>query len=230
LDSIYRDKTYLSNNPGWHEEDAPFKAEMIFKIIKRNGLKPSEICEVGCGSGEILIQLSEKFPEAKLTGYDIAPDALDIARKKESERVKFFQKELNEIPKDQFDLVLTIDVIEHLENYFEFLRNLSQKSSNFIFHIPLDLSVWTLFREQMLIESKERVGHIHNFSEGFIKSILKDCGFEIKDSFFTEPVYIPQNIKERFVNVLRKVLFRIHPILPVKLIGGYSLMVFAVRK
>ena len=58
---IYLDGTYLDKNPGWHEEDSAWKAEKILKILKRNKLKPSSICEVGCGAGEILSCLQREL-------------------------------------------------------------------------------------------------------------------------------------------------------------------------
>lgn len=129
-----------------------------------------------------------------------------------------------------FDLMLIIDVIEHLENYFSFLKSISERSKYFVFHIPLDMSVWSLMREGILIESKNRVGHIHNFTEGFIISILQDYGFKILAQHYTEPVYKVNSFKQKVVNVIHKVLYRFSPWLCSKIMGGYSIMVLAERK
>src|SRR6266487_6207817 len=183
MQDIYNDKTYLSNNPNWHEEDAPFKTEKILLLLKRNSIAFNTVCEIGCGSGEILVQLSAKLPETvKIFGFDISKDAISIAKKKETGRIKFELKDITDKnEKYFFDLLLVIDVIEHIDNYFKFLSDIAMKGKYTIFHIPLDICVWSLFRERMLIESKERVGHIHNFTEDFITSILTDYGFKIID-------------------------------------------------
>jgi hypothetical protein len=33
--NIYQDGTYLENNSSWHEEDSPFKAGQIKRIIEK---------------------------------------------------------------------------------------------------------------------------------------------------------------------------------------------------
>lgn len=38
MTQIYNDGTYHENNPTWHEEDSPWKALQIQKIIERNSL------------------------------------------------------------------------------------------------------------------------------------------------------------------------------------------------
>ncbi|MEI8047810.1 MAG: class I SAM-dependent methyltransferase [Bacteroidota bacterium] len=228
---IYNDQTYLTNNPTWHEEDTEFKVDRIESILRKHQVSFEKVCDVGCGSGEILLQLLKRFPEIKTgVGYDISNDAIAIADKKTNDRLHF---ELQDIAftddSISFDLMLVIDVIEHLENYFSFLDSISGKSRYFVFHIPLDMSVWSLMREGILIESKKRVGHIHNFTQDFILSILVDHGFTILGQAFTEPVNKVESFKQRIVDIIRQSLYKISPRFCSKFLGGYSIMVLAQR-
>jgi len=227
MKDIYNDNSYLSKNPTWQAEDASFKADKIIELLKRNKVDFKTVCEVGCGSGEILVQLESRMPYATaFFGFDISKDAINIARKKETDKIKFEVKNIsNNNNEEHYDLMLVIDVIEHVENYFEFLEGIVHKGSYTVFHIPLDMYIWSLFREQMLIESKNRVGHIHNFTENFIINILKDCGFEIIDKIYTEPILKNAGSKQKFIHLLRKSLFRINKRFCTKTIGGYSIMV-----
>lgn len=226
MKNIYNDKTYLKNNPSWHEEDAPFKTTKIIKILERNSISFKTICEVGCGSGEILVQLESRLSVPNnFIGFDISNDAINIAKKKETDKIKFEVKDITDKDDNSFyDLILVIDVIEHLEDYFRFLNGIVSKGKYTIFHIPLDMSIWSLFRENILIESKDRVGHIHNFTEDFIQHILSDHGFEIIDKIYTEPNYKAISIKQKFVSFLRKFLFRINKRFCTKTLGGYSIL------
>ena len=206
MKDIYNDTTYLSNNPSWHEEDASFKAGKILQLLRQNPLAFKNVCEIGCGSGEILVQLSSELPETvKLFGFDISKDAINLATQKETGRIKF---ELKDIPdqseKYYFDLLLVIDVVEHVNNYFKFLAAIASKGRYTIFHIPLDMCIWSLFREKMLIESKERVGHIHNFTEDFIISILTDHGFKIIDKIYTEPTFERRSFQAKIYKRYKK--------------------------
>lgn len=226
---IYNNHTYLTNNPTWHEEDAGFKATKILQLLERNGLKYTTACEVGCGSGEILVQMASKTDNAiQYLGVDISEDAIRIAKAKEVNNIHFELKDITVASNtDSFDLLMVIDVIEHIENYFDFIQSINSKAKYTVFHIPLDMCLWTLLREQMLIESKERVGHIHNFTEDFVCSILKDKGFTIIDKLYTEPRTTPITFKEKMVTSARNLLFKIHPKFCTKTIGGYSIMVLA---
>lgn len=226
MEDIYNNNTYLNNNPTWHEEDACFKATKIMELLKRNSITFDTVCEAGCGSGEILVQLEKNLPGVKkFFGYDISNPAINIAKKKETAKIRFDVKNLaNKNENSFFDLLLVIDVIEHVDNYFAFLDGIASKSQYTVFHIPLDLCLWSLFREQMLIESKNRVGHIHNFTEDFIKSILSDYGFKIVDQMYTPPTFEKVSFKQKLVNTARKVLFRINEKLCTKTLGGYSIL------
>jgi predicted TPR repeat methyltransferase len=228
---IYNNQTYLENNPGWHEEDAVFKSDRIEKLLQDHPVHFNTVCEVGCGSGEILVQLRNRFPRVEnWVGYDISKDAIAIAKTKSETNLVFALQDIAKVNEsEKYDLMLIIDVIEHLENYFSFLDSISSHSRYFIFHIPLDMYVWSLLREGMLIESKKRVGHIHNFTEDFIKSILTDHGFTILHQIYTEPVAKINSVKQKVVDSLRRILFRISPKFCTKTLGGYSLLVLAEK-
>ena len=67
---MYRDGTYLDNNPTWHEEDSTWKAKQIKKIIESNALIPNKICEVGCGAGrftEIMLEAGAEIVSIDLS-------------------------------------------------------------------------------------------------------------------------------------------------------------------
>jgi SAM-dependent methyltransferase len=225
MDDIYNNQDYLKKNPHWHQEDSAFKAGFIHSILEKNKITYNSVCEVGCGAGEILVQLKQLNGSKAIaySGYDISRDAIALAQKKNS-RIDF---KCADITKENVsvDVMLIIDVIEHLRDYFSFLDDLSKKSKYTVFHIPLDMFVWSLFREQMLIESKERVGHIHNFSEDFIVSILKDHGYNIISKEYTAPDNSASSFKQKIKNTMRSVLFKIAPRFTTKTMGGYSLLV-----
>ncbi len=232
MSDIYNDNTYLNNNPDWHQEDAPFKTSKILQLLSNNKIPFHTVCEIGCGSGEILIQLSKKLESnIEFHGVDISAAAIEIAKKKETDQVKFELKDFTQSALiAPYDLLLVIDVIEHIENYFEFLQNIASKGKYTLFHIPLDMSFWSLFREQMLIESKDRIGHIHNFTEDFIISILQDKGFKLIDKIYTEPLLKNGNFKQKLIHQIRNILFRINKRFCTKTIGGYSIMVLTENK
>jgi hypothetical protein len=222
---IYLDETYLDNNPTWHVEDSPWKAEQIQKMLLNHNIKPKTICEVGCGAGEILKQLSKKSPSTSLYGYELSPQAFELCKSREDEKVKYFMENL--LDKDEhFELLLCIDVFEHVEDYIGFLKQLKQKANNHIFHIPLDITVSSVLRNTMM-SARQSVGHLHYFTPETALATLKDSGYEIVDYFFT-PSFddLPsKTLKSKIARLPRKMLYAISPKLMVKLLGGCSLLV-----
>lgn len=229
---IYEDGTYLDNNPSWHEEDSPWKAKQIMNIIKQNSLDPKTICEIGCGAGEILKQLSEQYSDVNLFGYEISPQAFEICSKKSKSNLTFKLSDLCEEDVAYFDIAMAIDVFEHVENYFDFLRKLKTKAEYKIFHIPLDLSVQTVLRSSPILKQRKLVGHIHYFTKETALETLRGTGYEIIDYFYTPDSLELLELSNRgwkanLLKIPRKLAFSIHKDLAVRLLGGYSLLVLA---
>jgi ubiquinone/menaquinone biosynthesis C-methylase UbiE len=80
---MYVGGEYFKNNPDWDIADARWKTDVIFGLLKKNNIKPKQVIEVGCGAGENLVELLKRDSNIeKLTGYDISPQAIDLAVKK----------------------------------------------------------------------------------------------------------------------------------------------------
>lgn len=220
---------YLERNPSWHTEDSPWKAGQILKMLDRNRLKVRSIAEVGCGGGGILRELHERMPDKTIefTGYDIAPDAIQMCETRTTSRLKFYI-DGPEHERVRYDLLLMIDVFEHVEDYMDFLRRETKRAPCCIFHIPLDMSVIGLLRNRPIAD-RRAIGHLHYFMKDTALATLKDCGLEVIDYFYTPSSIEAGNpsYKTRILNIFRRFLFVWNPDLTVKLLSGYSLMVLA---
>ena len=228
MQKVYDNGRYLENNPEWHEEDAVWKARKILAIINGNNLSPATICEIGCGAGEILNQLSMQLAkDVKFFGYDISHQAYAICQKKTKENLRFFLTDLLKEDEAFFDVVMAIDVFEHVEEYFTFLRQLKNKGVYKIFHIPLDLSVQNVLRSSPIMNKRETSYHIHYFTKETALATLEDTEYEILDYFYTGSSIEQPNLgwKASLMKVPRKLLFSITQDLTVRILGGFSLMV-----
>jgi hypothetical protein len=227
---LYTDGEYLSQNPTWHVEDSPWKAEQILKILRRNQLKPRTVCEVGCGAGEILVQLKRNLPDdCRFWGYDISPQAHCLAATREDDRLHFRLGSLTEERHTGFDLILVVDLLEHLEDYYAFLRELRPRGVHKVFHIPLDLSAYAVLRSNPILELRGSVGHIHYFTRDTALAALSDTGYELIDWFYppnTEPLR-GQPFRRRIKALFREGLYKLSPDFAVRALGRRTLMVLA---
>jgi SAM-dependent methyltransferase len=229
MNDIYKDGTYFKNNPNWHQEESPWKANQVMNVIKRNNLKLSSICDVGCGAGDVLRLLSENLPNSiSFTGYDISPQAFEISSKKSTSKIKFFLGDILEEDKT-FDLVTVLDIIEHVDDYYGFLRKLKSKARYKLFHIPLDLSIQRLLRASLFLQDMKEIGHIHFFTKETALAVIQRAGYKI-----IECTYIAKRIdltmggrKARLLTIPRIVLFSLNRDFASRLFGGWSLSVLA---
>lgn len=217
---------YLQNNPTWHTEDSPWKAKHILKMLGRNPIDVKSVVEVGCGAGEILNQLYSAMPgDVNFTGYDISGDAINFAKQREKERLKFKHENFLHI-EESCDLLLLIDVFEHVDDYLGFLRTCKTKAKYTLFHIPLDISVQAVWRNKLISERKT-VGHLHYFTKETALATLADSGYEIVDLFFTAATLdLPRHtFLSKLAVFPRKLMFKINKDFAAKLLGGFSLLI-----
>ena len=155
---------YLQANPTWHVEDSAWKATQILQMLERNKLQPKSVVEIGCGAGEILNQLQQRMTDKAIqfSGYEIAPDAFKLAQTREKENLHFYCEDFLQ-NNNSYDLLLMIDVFEHVDDYIGFIKKCSTKAGYKIFHIPLDISLWSVLTNYPA-SARKQVGHLHYFT------------------------------------------------------------------
>jgi SAM-dependent methyltransferase len=226
---LYTKGGYLEKNPTWHVEESPFKVKYILQLIRNNSLKVRSICEAGCGVGEVLRLLQLELPrDTDFTGFDISPQAHELSKSRENVHLRFRLADITQEHGIFFDLLLILDVIEHLEDYFSFLRGVRPLARYKIFHFPLDLSVQAVIRKNGLLKRRVDHAHLHYFSKETAVETLRDTGYVIRDWFYVarSNEIGPTRVQKLF-RVPRAALFAIHQNFAARLLGGYTLMVLA---
>lgn len=224
----YYDGHYEAHNPGWHEKDAEWKALQIAEFLPRQPPRPRSICDLGCGTGGVLAALRPRMPDTRLLGVEPSPQAASLAREMHPE-VPILEGTAADIP-ERVDLLMALDVFEHVEDYFGFLRSLHGVADRYLFHIPLDMSVSAVARMKPITEGRSKVGHLHYFSRETAIAALAECGFLCVAERYT-PVALSAPVTRRRTAVLRlprQYGARVAPHLTARFLGGFSLLVLAV--
>jgi hypothetical protein len=227
----YLDGTYLKDNPSWDREDALWKANLVAKILTDHHIQPSSICEVGCGAGDILRCLRSCFPLTGLFGYDISPQVTQfwIDNQDAHSCVSFNLGNFHELNTTQYDVLLMLDVFEHVRDPFSFLEESRAHARKFVFHIPLDLSAFGVARKAPLLNVRRSVGHLNFYTKDLALETLTDCGYKIIDWRYTEASINALNLpwKTRLASVPRKLFYWINKDVGVRLLGGETMLVLA---
>ncbi|MEO5892881.1 MAG: class I SAM-dependent methyltransferase [Ferruginibacter sp.] len=94
------------------------RAEKAWNTISTYALNPSNILEIGCGIGAMCNRCNLTWPDAQIIGIDISAKSIKVAKNLfESEKCQFYTDLPRNKDKAGFDLILLIDVIEHVEKH-----------------------------------------------------------------------------------------------------------------
>lgn len=229
VDARYQDGSYLDANPTWHEEDALTKAQWVSGMLADTDIEVTSICDVGCGTGGVLVGLKQLLGnDIRAVGFEPSAVAVRLANQTHRD-VEVIQRAPT--PDDgPFDVAVVLDVFEHVDDYYGFLRGLHGLAENYVFHIPLDMTALNVFRARELMRIRDTLGHIHHFCPQSARDSLELSGYELIAERFTLVAgeldgELPCAV--RFLRRLRRIGFRYGPDITARTIGGLSLLVLA---
>lgn len=226
VDVRYTDGTYLKDNRDWGEGDAQWKARQVAGMLTKHNLAPISICDIGCGTGAVLDELRGLLPgPPSLTGYEVAPQALDLAPATRRRRIELVCGAYD-VDDRSFDLLMSLDVFEHLEDYYGFLRAIRSKAPLAIFHIPIDTAVTSVLRPGPIMKSYQKVGHIQHFTRAAALEALRHSGYEVLDSEHTVPAReMPAvGVRQQIGRAARIVGAHVNVDLAARLMTGFPLL------
>ena len=145
------------------------------------------------------------------------------------ELVDLTREEPKQRPAGPFDLMLVLDVVEHVVDYLGFLERIRARSVYKIFQIPLDLSAQTVLRGNVLPRLSDDLGHIHYFTKTTALKALENSGYEVLDTMYTSSSNdLPTHVRSvKLMKAPRRLLARFDNDLAARALGGYRLLILA---
>ena len=139
-----------------HDYDA-WLADLIV-VLERNGLRGKRLLDVGCGTGKSFLPMLPKGWE--VTGTDLSPAMLELAREKAGEGVRLEVADMRELPVfGEFDLVWALDdAINYLLSDDELVQAMAGMRGNLaptgllLFDVNALTAYRTFFAETSVIE------------------------------------------------------------------------------
>ncbi len=131
----YWDERFASGD--WEEKGGNQQTHYFYELLctllpkhlKQEFDNPSKhfsMADVGCAEGDGTKLLSETFPNAEITGIDIAESAIQKAQSLYTDI--FFSNKLDK----QYDIVISSNVLEHFEDPFVHLNELFNHSNQYV--------------------------------------------------------------------------------------------------
>lgn len=135
-----------------------------------DALDVKTVLDVGCGSGDNLATLSGSSKGYELTGADISIEALRLAaRRVPTADLKLLDIQ-NESLDDRYDLVMSVQVIEHLLDDVAALRNMAAIARKYV----LVSTIGGRMRA-----SERAIGHFRNYSAVELRTKLEAVDLEV---------------------------------------------------
>lgn len=165
----------------------------VDKILKKKiDAPPLKILEVGCGEGFVLSRLVKLFPQADLVGIDISSQAL-LEAKKLCPQVELLEGDVQQLDfaDNQFDLVVCLEVLEHLPNPDQALREIVRVSKGeVLISVPWEpwFSLGNLLRGRWLKTKGRHPEHINYWTKKDFNKWLQGVNLPIAvQKFYSFP-------------------------------------------
>jgi SAM-dependent methyltransferase len=131
------------------------------------------VLEVGCGTGNVLRHLEQVCTNGRVMGMDLFWDGLRYARQRVA--CPLVQGDMHSPPfSTKFDLIGLFDVLEHLPDDIQVLRDLHtmlSPSGALLLTVPAHPSLWSYF--------DEAAHHCRRYQKADLAQKLKSAGYQI---------------------------------------------------
>lgn len=166
---------------GIHTKIRHLNYPVFFAKYIRQG---EQVLDIGCGNGAIDYALSKIVRNIRITGIDIHKGNITNAKEKfSSPQITYIHGDaFKNIPKDQFDIVILSNVLEHFKNRTLFLKKVIKliKPKRLLIRVPLFERDWRVpLKKEIGIESRLDPTHFTEYTIETFQDEMKKSGLII---------------------------------------------------
>ena len=173
-----------------HEYDVAvnWKVKNLCSLVP-DSLKFSNVLEVGCALGILLNKVADSLNIKERFGVDISDENINLACKLfpactfiqgTTENIK--SDLLKDNPGKRFDLLVLSDIVEHIPEDYDFMKENSRISSYVLFNLPLEKCFMTRNRKYGV---EDPSGHLRKYNLQDAVKLVEKSGFGVVASFCT---------------------------------------------
>ncbi len=247
---IYSGNIYLRNNPTLHEEDSLWKVKKLKPYLdmfmKYQLHKSINILDVGGGAGVVLKGASDYLIDKyrvniKKNLLDLSSVMLEIQTRNNPDAKIIINSDIEKTPikNKEIDLLLMIDVLEHIPHPEKAMREIRRIAKYAIFKVPLEdnLIIKMLnflsrgdFKKQKTVGI---LGHINCYNiTSLTKQITQNLGEILCFSYTNAPEYFLQSpdykkkntIIHKCVFFLATIMFKMSPEICAKIFNDFVII------
>jgi 2-polyprenyl-3-methyl-5-hydroxy-6-metoxy-1,4-benzoquinol methylase len=169
------------------------RAFHVMRLLKKENINPVKILDAGCGDGMLTFSLSRRYKDAIITGVDFDADLfgnckLILSRTGQS-NISFRQADLVSLNgKAEYDLIICIDVLEHIQDDQQALKNLFAALNDegvAIIHVPRNHKLNKYYLGGSSFQRRQSDHVRDEYIEEEIVSKIEAAGFKIMEKRYT---------------------------------------------
>ena len=138
---------------------------------------PARVLEIGSGQGELSRELRDLHPDVELTGIDLSPTGLEVARRKVP-GARFLEQDLMSPPRSEIvgwaTHAICSEVLEHVADPIAALghvRRMLAPGGRLIVTVPAG----------PMSAFDKHIGHLRHFTATSLGAALRAAGFEVRE-------------------------------------------------
>ncbi len=180
----------------WHKGKVFLIRELLSQLKSKSGYNPKNCLEVGCGTGHVIDNLSK---DMDVYGLDFSEKAIGYCKDRGLKKVRVFDITGDTpVPFDKkFDLILALDVLEHVDDdskALTLLRNNLAKGGKIIISVPAHKFLWS--------SHDEALNHKRRYHANELKGKLKDAQLKIElFSYYVVSPFFPILFYRTLMNI-----------------------------
>ncbi len=172
------------------------RLQLVLWMLRRYFPTAQRLLDVGCGTGFVLEGIRRRYPALDLAGSDVRLTTLVEARR-QMPGISFFAADAFALPyESEFDVVVALDVLEHIDDdraALRALKNVIKPGGGVILTVPQHPWLWS--------EVDDFSCHRRRYVRSDLEGKVTDAGFEIlrRTSLFalTLPLVIASRLVRR---------------------------------
>jgi len=199
--NLYRTDEYIMKHPSLHKQDSSWKVSKIIPLVDRCirdiDKKQINLLDIGGGAGLILNAVSAYIKEkycitVNKFALDLSPGMLEIQKKNNPDLERALNEDIRKtsLCDKEIDFTLMIDLLEHVPNPAEALKETRRISEFVILKVPLENNLFLRMKNfikkgktrQHLIENSGHI-NVYNFCE--IKKQIENNLGQVVELYFT---------------------------------------------
>ncbi len=172
----------------YEEEDSHWwfrgRRAVIWALLRRAGLADApRILDAGCGTGRNLVEFGELGPAS---GVDPSQEAIELCRRRGLDNVQCAGLEQLPFGDGEFDLVLALDVVEHVEDDVAALRELRRVAA------PGGVVLLTVPAYQWMWSQHDiQLRHFRRYTSRVLAERVRDAGLVVSASTYFNTIMLP---------------------------------------